>query len=176
MASITFDLNGTLLDPGDQADVLQGAVRLAMAHTLAGEYRPFDELMRAAGGDPAARMPPFDDVAPALDRLREHGHRLSVITNSARADGEEHLSRAGLLDRFERVAGVDAVEVYKPHPRVYALIAADWHVAAHWWDVLGAARAGRRTIYVARHGPLPATVTADIVVQRLDELDPALPL
>jgi 2-haloacid dehalogenase len=170
MATITFDLNGTLLDPGDQAEVLQRAVQLAMAHTVAGDFRPFAELLEAAGGQVPDAQPPFDDVPPALDRLRANGHRLAVITNSARETGEQHLERAGLLDRFERVAGTDEVGAYKPDRRVYALVPGDWHVAAHWWDILGARRAGRRTVYVARREPLPVTVVADLVVERLDAL------
>ena len=170
MATITFDLNGTLLDPGEQADVLQQAVRLAMAHTLAGDFLPFAELLEAAGGEVPDELSPFADVVPGLDRLAAAGHTLSVITNSARATGEQHLERAGLRDRFDRVAGVDEAQAYKPDPRAYALVDGDWHVAAHWWDVLGAGAAGRRTVYVARQGPLPATVTADLVVDRLDEI------
>lgn len=176
MATITFDLNGTLLDPGAQADALQDAVRLAMAHTLAGDFRPFAELLEAAGGHVPDAMAPFDDVVAGLDRLARAGHRLAVITNSARATGERHLARAGLLDRFERVAGVDEASAYKPDPRAYALIESDWHVAAHWWDVLGAGAVGRRTVYVARQGPLPATVSADVVVDRLDEIELPGPL
>ena len=171
MATITFDLNGTLLDPGDQADVLKQAVQMAMAHTLADDFRPFAELLEAAGGSVPDELPSFADVAAGLDRLAAAGHRLSVITNSARETGEQHLNRAGLRDRFDRVAGVDEARAYKPDPRAYALVESDWHVAAHWWDVLGAAAVGRRTVYVARQGPLPATVRADVVVDRLDELD-----
>jgi len=173
MATITFDLNGTLLDPGDQAEVLQRAVQLSMAHTLAGDFRPFAELLEAAGGQVPEAQPPFEDVTAGLDRLLAEGHRLAVITNSARETGEQHLQRAGLLDRFDRVAGTDEIGAYKPDRRVYALVPGDWHVAAHWWDILGARRAGRRTVYVARREPLPATVAADVVVERLDQL-PAL--
>lgn len=171
MATITFDLNGTLLDPGHQADALQRAVRLAMAHTLAREFRPFSDLLEAAGGSVPAEQPPFPDVDAGLRRLGEHGHRLCVLTNSSRAIGEQHLRRADLLDHFDQVAGADDAQAYKPDRRVYDLIQSNWHVAAHWWDVLGAGAAGRRTVYVARQGPLPATVTADMVVERLDEID-----
>lgn len=171
MATLTFDLNGTLLDPGDQADALQQAVELAMAHTLAGDFRPFVELFEAVRGELPEAMPPFEDVAAGLDRLLRQGHRLAVITNSARETCERHLARAGLLEHFDQIAGADQVRAYKPDPRVYALIPGDWHVAAHWWDVLGAARAGRRTVYVNRGAPLPGTVAADLVVERLDDLD-----
>jgi FMN phosphatase YigB (HAD superfamily) len=171
MAVISFDLNGTLLDPQDQTDVLQRAVQLAMAHTLAGEFRPFDELLEAAGGRPPDAMPLRPDVTAGLDRLRAAGHELCVLTNSAADTGTEHLARAGILDRFTRVAGADEAGAYKPDRRVYDLIPdGEWHVAAHWWDILGADRAGRRTIYIARAGPLPSTVKAEIVVERLDDL------
>ena len=171
MALITFDLNGTLLDPGDQSDLLQDAVRLAMAHTLAGDFRPFSELLEAAGGRVPDEQPPFPDVEPGLERLAAAGHRLAVITNSARETGEQHLERAGLLPHFERVAGVDEARAYKPDRRAYDLVPGDWHVAAHWWDVLGAACAGRKTVYVARQGPLPPTARADLVVDRIDEIE-----
>lgn len=131
MASITFDLNGTLLDPGEQADVLQDGVRLAMAHTLADDFRPFAELLEAAGGEVPESMPPFGAV----------------------------------------VAGLEEASAYEPYPRAYALIESEWHVAAHWWDVLGAGAVGRKTVYVARQEPLPPTVRADVVVERLDELE-----
>lgn len=171
MARISFDLNGTLLDPGEQAEVLQQAVHLAMAHTLAEDFRPFAELIEAAGGRPPDALPAFDDVASGLERLRAQGHELTVLTNSARRTGEDHLERAGLREHFAHVAGVDEAGAYKPARRAYALVEADWHVAAHWWDVLGAGQAGRRTVYVARQGPLPSTVTADLTVERIDQID-----
>ena len=87
MATISFDLNGTLLDPGEQTDVLQDAVHLAMAHTLAGDFRPFAELLEAAGGEVPDELPPFPDVVTGLDRLAAAGHRLSVpLTPTVTAD------------------------------------------------------------------------------------------
>jgi 2-haloacid dehalogenase len=51
-----------------------------------------------------------------------------------------------------RVLSVEAVGAYKPDPRVYAhaveAVGAQWLVAAHWWDVGGAKRAGLRTAWV----------------------------
>jgi beta-phosphoglucomutase-like phosphatase (HAD superfamily) len=66
-----------------------------------------------------------------------------------------------------RRVGADEVQVYKPHPRVYehALHRAGCEageammVASHWWDLLGASRAGLRIAFVARHErELPSTV------------------
>lgn len=175
MALILFDLNGTLLDPGSERDKLQGAIRLAMAHTLAGDFRPFAELLEAAGGSVPDEMPPFPDVEAGLDRLRGEGHRLAVLTNSARETGEMHLRRAGLRDRFERVIGVDEVGAYKPSRRAYAFAleqleaaAVDsWLVAAHDWDLIGAQGAGLRTAFLARGGPRPSTIE---VTQEADDL------
>ena len=180
MALVLFDLNGTLLDPGPLGPALQQAVRLAMAHTLAGDVRPFAELVEAAGGEVPEAMPPFPDVAPGLDRLRAEGHRLAVVTQSARATGEQHLSGAGLLDRFERVVGADEAGAAKPDLRVYAYALqalggqageGTWLVAAHDWDVVGAHGAGLRTAFLDRGGPPPVSVRADRIVPALTELD-----
>ncbi len=169
MALILFDLNGTLLDPGSGQGTLQAAVRLAMAHTLADDFRPFAELLEAVGGDVPDEMAPFPDVPEGLDRLRNRGHRLAVLTNSARETGERHLQRAGLRDSFERVIGVDEVGAYKPARRTYAFaleqldVAAEhaWLVAAHDWDLIGAQAAGLRTAFLARGGPRPSTIVVD---------------
>jgi len=184
---ILFDLNGTLLDPrvlarpwgSDQGPLalkaLDDAVAAGMVATMTDAYRPFKDLLRVAlerrvrlaGLDEgrlddalgmAAQMPPYPEVPGALDALRAQGARLGVLTNSATADGESVLERAGLRDRFERVTGTDQVEAFKPDPRVYrhavdALGARPGEVtmvAAHWWDVEGAKRAGLRTAWIAR--------------------------
>jgi len=175
---VLFDLNGTLLDPGDAREHLQGAIRLAMAHTLAGDFRPFAELLEAAGGRVPESMEPFEDVPEGLDRLSAAGHRLAVVTNSARETGTEHLRRAGLLDRFERVVGVDEVGAFKPDRRVYAYALeqlgseshATWFVAAHDWDIVGASGAGLRTAFVDRGGPPPVTVSPDQVIDAVTDL------
>jgi HAD superfamily hydrolase (TIGR01509 family) len=177
---IAFDVNGTLLDPGDQADRLQQAVRLAMAHTLAGDFRPFAELLEAAGSSVPESMPPYPDVPDALRRLRGDGHRLAAITNSARETAEAHLDRAGLGGLFERVVGTDEVAAYKPAPQVYLHALAElaveaddtWFVAAHDWDIVGAHAVGLRTAFVDRGGPPPVTVATAQRLSSLDELRP----
>ncbi len=180
MALVLLDLNGTLLDPGPLGPAIRRAAHLAMAHTLAGDVRPFAELVEAAGGEVPEAMPPFHDVVPGLDRLRGAGHRLAVVTQSTRATSEQHLSGAGLLDRVERVVGMDEVGAAKPDRRVYehavrALGAAPgeavWLVAAHDWDVIGAHGAGLRTAYVDRGGPPPVSVRPDLTVDALTALD-----
>ena len=179
MALILFDLNGTLLDPGAGKDKLQAAVRLAMAHTLAGDFRPFDELLEAVGGTVPNAMPAFPDVPDGLGALKRQGHRLVVLTNSARETGEKHVRAAKLDHFFERVIGVDEVGAYKPDRRAYAYAlsqsgaepAETWRVAAHDWDLLGAHGAGMRTAFVARGGPRPVTIQVDREVEALIGLE-----
>lgn len=179
MALILLDLNGTLLDPGSEKEKLHAAVRLAMVHTLADDFRPLAELIEAVGGTAPERMPPFPDVPAGLDRLAAQGHRLAVLTNSARQTAERHLRVAGLRERFERVIGVDEIGAYKPDARTYAhaleqlgVTAGDtWLVAAHDWDLIGAHGAGLRTVFVARGGPRPVTIEVDREVEALTALE-----
>ena len=178
---VLFDLNGTLLDPAGIGDpwgeptlgeaVLQEAVRSAMADTLSGVFRPFDEHVRAAvarqaavrgfdsdrvdaAAQRASALDPYPDAGQALATVRAAGHRVAVVTNSGREAGERALASAGL--EVEAVVGTDEVGAYKPDRRVYQhalrrLGATDaWLVAAHAWDVTGAKRAGLRTAWVAR--------------------------
>jgi len=89
--------------------------------------------------------------------LAAAGHRVGVLTNSARAGAEASLEHAGLREAMAFVVSAEEVRAYKPDGRVYARLlestGADaddaWLVAAHWWDVMGARAAGMRTGWVA---------------------------
>ncbi len=198
MTTVVFDLNGTLTDTaalaapwGDAApprfgtDVLDEAMAMSMVDTLTGTFRRFPDLLLgalvrrarlaglglepvAAAMEAATTLPARPEAAAALDHLREHGHAVAVLTNSAAVAGRHTLDAAGLLVRVDRLDGADAVRAYKPDPRVYALTVAPadaWFVAAHWWDVTGAARAGFRTAWVsAADGVLPETAPPPDVV------------
>jgi 2-haloacid dehalogenase len=172
---------------------LDDAILGSMAETLSGSYRPLPDFLRAAlvlragtesGIDDAMKraraMPAYPDCTPALEQLRSAGIAIGVLTNSARETAETALGAAGLLDLFDVVAGSDEVEAFKPDPRVYRLglerAGAAPHevcmVASHWWDLMGAARAGMRTAWVegdgralSRAGPAP-----DLRAASLDEL------
>ena len=90
-------------------------------------------------------MPAFPEAAEALDTLRAAGFGLAVLTQSARENAELVLRNAGL--RIDRVLSAKPL---KPHPDAYAPAQGAWFVAAHWWDVAGAAGAGLRTAWVSR--------------------------
>ena len=55
-------------------------------------------------------------LGPLLDRFRSAGIRLGVATNDGEAPARTHLTKAGVLDRFEFIAGYDSGHGAKPEP------------------------------------------------------------
>jgi 2-haloacid dehalogenase len=106
------------------------------------------------------RLRPFPDVAQSLQRLREAGLKLAVLTNSTAKTAQAQLAFAGLRDHFEEVISADEIQCFKPAPEVYQLAAKRLGlepgqlqlVTAHDWDVTGALRAGCGAAFVARPG------------------------
>lgn len=166
--------------------ILDGAIETARTDTMVGRYRPLDQHLRASltreaersGLDPAliddaaeraGHLSPFPDATRALDLLRDAGVRVAALTNSGAEAGRATLEAAGLVDRFELVLGVETVEAFKPDPRTYAhavdrLGAAPGDVvlvAAHGWDVDGAAAAGLRTGWISRGESALSPMVAD---------------
>lgn len=164
-----------------------------------GEYRDFPTLARAAlrmrgwkeerelpadAGDELVEqiksLPPHEDAAPALERLRAAGHPIAALTNGTLAAARQQLGNAGLLGFFDEVLSADEVERFKPAPEPYAMAldrlgarAGDsWMLAAHAWDIAGAQAAGLRTGFVARPGKVlnPAGAKPDIAADDLAEL------
>lgn len=179
--AVLFDANGTLFDLAPVrlafaqldappltleawfARTLHGAATV----TLAGAYRPFQELAAAslrttlaqAGLDPSAQEPldamrelePYADAEEALARVRGAGAQAFVLTNSARESTEEQLAKAGLDGYVERVLTCDDVRAFKPAAAPYGLAPpGSTLVAAHGWDVVGARAAALRAVWVDR--------------------------
>jgi 2-haloacid dehalogenase len=196
MTWVLFDLNGTLVDPAGIGEPLlpaafEDAIELAMVTTMTGGQAAFKDLIGAAlrrrlrlaardatEADPAlerlATMPAYPEAHAALERLATGGARVGVLTQSSADAAEALLRNAGLRDALEVVISADDAGAFKPDPRVYRLalerVGPAWLVAAHWWDVAGAARAGMRTAWVARHdrlypdaAPAPDVSGADLL-------------
>lgn len=66
----------------------------------------------------AAAAPQIEavELAPFLDHLRGQGIRLGVATNDAEAPALAHIGAAGVLDRFDFIAGFDSGHGAKPEP------------------------------------------------------------
>ena len=183
-------------DAGVRVDWFAQMIQSALVATVTGAYRPFGAHAMAALEMTAERagveladddkqavaaqlrqLPAHPEVAGALRRLREAGLRLASLTNSTEEVARAQLEHAGLVDTFELVLSADMVGRLKPAPEPYRMAAQRLGVgvdqvrliAAHAWDVAGAARAGCATAFVARPGkvldPLverPGIVGADL--------------
>jgi putative hydrolase of the HAD superfamily len=101
-----------------------------------------------------------DGVAPALQRLREAGMRLAVVSNS-NGTVRGLLGRLGLLELFEQVLDSAVEGIEKPDPRIFlralerletspdeALFVGDIYNV----DVVGGRRAGLRVVLVDEAG------------------------
>jgi 2-haloacid dehalogenase len=154
-------------------------IEYSMATTLAGDYRDFADialsvLMMAAAArgitvderrqqkirEAMGQCPAFPDVKRSLRRLRDAGFTLIALSNSGSASLEKQLQNAGIAPLFHHRVSVELVRRFKPSPEPYQHAAGTAHVkiaellmvAAHPWDLHGAARAGCQTAFIRRPG------------------------
>ena len=125
-------------------------------------------------------LPPHPDVEQALASLRDAGLRLAALTNGGLEAAREQLEHAGLAAFFEQILSAEEVRRFKPAPEPYALAAERLRVApagirmvaAHAWDLAGAAAAGCATAFVARPRQVlnPAAPAPDLAADDLVQL------
>ncbi len=144
------------------------------ALVMVGKRRDIDvsEEDQSALIDGILSLPAHDDVPQALTLLRDNGYNLTALTNSTLAAARKQLEFAGLSDFFHHILSVDEVKRYKPAREPYAMAAerlgiqtGDFMmIAAHAWDISGAANAGCKTAFVERPGKVqnPVGAKADI--------------
>ncbi|MGO4820680.1 MULTISPECIES: haloacid dehalogenase type II [unclassified Flavobacterium] len=102
----------------------------------------------------------YPDVIEGLQLLKENGFRLITLTNSPEIALHEQLKNSNLTDYFEQALSIDTIKKYKPAAETYLWAAEKLAVtpekmlmiAAHGWDLAGAAHAGLATAFVAREG------------------------
>jgi 2-haloacid dehalogenase len=175
--------------------ILQG---LWMTATLTDSFKPFDTLAAAALTMTAERdgrplqthdrerilnamktLPAHADAHSALDLLRASGVRLAALSNGSLKGVTLQLQHAKLVDKFDAIFAADQVKQYKPASAPYLFAARKLKlkpsavdlVAAHAWDIAGAAAAGLHTVFVRRPGKTlnPSGTKPDIVVSDLTE-------
>ncbi|BAP79897.1 haloacid dehalogenase I [Pseudomonas sp. MT-1] len=118
------------------------------------------------------RLPAHPDVRPALEQLRGAGFQLAALSNGSLPALRQQLESAGLGDSFDAILSVEETQRYKPAPEPYRMVAERngiaqeqmMMVAAHAWDITGAAAVGCRTAFIARPGKVlnPAGSQPDI--------------
>lgn len=124
----------------------------------------------------------YDDVAPALERLRARGLKLGLISNwDTRL--ESLFAGMGLSASLDVIVSSARVGLHKPDPRIFALACDSLEVepskAAHvgdhlYADMLGAEAVGITGVLIDRHcGPEPEFVR---FVRNLDALESVLGL
>lgn len=102
----------------------------------------------------------YPDVIKGLQLLKDHGFRLITLTNSPDAALQEQLKNSQLTHYFEQALSIDAISKYKPAAETYLWAAEKLAVqpqqmlmvAAHGWDIAGAAQAGLGTGFITREG------------------------
>ncbi len=125
-------------------------------------------------------LEPFPEVPEFLRTLRALGFRTAILSNGSPAMLATLVRRAGLDGAFDAVLSVDAVGVFKTHPRVYQYALdriglpakAVSFQSSNAWDAYGASDFGMRVVWCNRYGQrrerLPGA--PDVEVTTLAEL------
>jgi 2-haloacid dehalogenase len=118
----------------------QKQLEYSWLRSLMARYVPFDQITEAAllfscteqglELDPATsrslcqawlHLTPFTDMPANVRRLKDAGLPLAILSNGARSMLDHVLVNSGMQWGFEHVISVDEVQLFKPHPLVYAL-------------------------------------------------------
>ncbi len=144
--------------------------------TLAGDYADFwtlteraldycfarigsvDRGLRAKLLEAYLKLDAFADARATLTELKDRGLRLAILSNGAPRMLAAAVNASGLGEMLDSVLSVDTVRMYKPRPKVYALVTDNFTVApqdvafvsSNRWDVMGAAAFGFRPVWVNR--------------------------
>lgn len=106
------------------------------------------------------RLTAYPDVVPALQKLRDQGFALAILSNGSPPMLGSAIAAAGLTEVFTHVLSADQVRKYKTAPEVYQLGVAAFDCPAHdlvfvssnGWDACCATSFGYRTFWVNRAG------------------------
>ncbi len=102
----------------------------------------------------------YDEVTAQLTAFKDKGHKLAALSNGSPDMLERGLTSSGIGSLLDAVLSVDALKIYKPDPKVYALVTDHFGCAAsdvtffssNNWDIAGAGSFGFKTIWVNRAG------------------------
>jgi 2-haloacid dehalogenase len=185
-----FDAYGTLFDVhsaigrhraaiGEDADALSALWRAKQleytwVRTLMGRYSDFwtltqealdrfpsvDMALRPKLLDAYWRLGAYDDVLPALERLRRMGHELAIFTNGTHAMAEAAANAAAVLPFMDMIVSVDDIGQFKTRPEAYRHLCERLShkpqdiclVSSNRWDVAGGVAFGLSAIWVNRAG------------------------
>ena len=134
----------------------------------------------------------YPEAKPALQRLRQGGHSIAILSNGSRRMLDAAVSSASLGELIHAVLSVDEVGAFKPHRVVYQMVCDRFRcasrsvafVSANGWDAAAATGFGFRTIWINREDAprerlpwVPTTELADLsqVPDAVDTLNRGVP-
>lgn len=105
----------------------------------------------------------FPEVPATLRTLRDRGFTTAILSNGTPAMLASAIRAAGLEPLFDAVLSVDAVSVFKTHPRAYQYALDSLGLAApricfqssNGWDAYAASDFGMRVVWCNRYGQKP---------------------
>jgi 2-haloacid dehalogenase len=104
------------------------------------------------------RLDAYPEVPAMLASLRARGVPRAILSNGEPGMLADAVASAGITDLLDDVLSVEAVGVFKPHPRVYRLAAERFDLpresigffSSNPWDAFGASAFGFRVFWVNR--------------------------
>ncbi|MCW8907226.1 MAG: haloacid dehalogenase type II [Sedimenticola sp.] len=159
--------------------------RQALQFTASQLELPIDLVEQERLLEAYRQLPPFPDVAPALEALAETGHRLYAFSNGLPDDLESLLDSAGIAKHFLDVVSVHEIRTFKPNPAVYRHFLKRshteagncWLISSNPFDLLGGMACGMRSAWIRRSQQQhfdPWDRQPDLTLASLDELGQAI--
>jgi len=128
----------------------------------------------------------YPEVKDMLKTLKAGGLKTAILSNGSRDMLASAVGNAGIGDVLDEVLSVEALSIYKPHPRVYQMAVDDLGVAkericfmsSNAWDACGAANFGFRVVWVNRFGQAEERIPGqqEHEIRDLSQLPPLLGL
>jgi len=122
----------------------------------------------------------YPEVAGTLQRLKAGGMKLAILSNGTPAMLAAAAANAGIAKQFDAILSVEEVQIYKPHPSVYALACQRLDVPAericflssNGWDAYSAKAFGFHVLWCNRTNQPPERIpdTPDAQITTLAEL------
>lgn len=117
-----------------------------------------DRKLRPALLDCYFKLDAFPDARAALAALKAKGVRTAILSNGSPKMLSAAVENAKLGGELDAVLSVDAIRLYKPAARVYAMVTDAFavkpadvaFVSSNRWDVMGATAFGFRCVWVNR--------------------------
>jgi 2-haloacid dehalogenase len=122
----------------------------------------------------------FPEVPEVLRRLKAAGLRTAILSNGSPRMLDAAIGKAGIAGLLDAVLSIEAVGVYKTHPKVYQLALDQLGLPAqaisfqssNAWDAYAASAFGMRVVWCNRYGQRPERLPGqpDRMVRDLSEL------